>query len=88
MQNESQKDFNKTLDEYGVSLDQFKSDDWKLAVVNHAQGKKNFVYLALFHHVTNNLNNSTHWNENLPCFIIHSEHTKYCFLLVKINWGV
>lgn len=88
MQNESQKDFNETLDEYGVSFDQFKSDDWKLAVVNHAQGKKNFVYLALFHHVTNNLNNTTHWNENLPCFIIHSEHTKYCFLLVKINWGV
>lgn len=69
MQNESLKDFNEALDEYGVSLDQFKSDDWKLAVVSHAQGNKN---LALFHSVTHNLNNTRHWNENLPCFITHS----------------
>lgn len=72
MQNESLKDFNEALDEYGVSLDQFKSHDWKLAVVSHAQGNKNFVYLALFHSVTHNLNNTRHWNENLPCFITHS----------------
>jgi hypothetical protein len=72
MQNESLKDFNEALDEYGVSLDQFKSDDWKLAVVSHAQGNKNFVYLALFHSVTHNLNNTRHWNENLPCFITNS----------------
>lgn len=72
MQNESLKDFNEALDEYGVSLDQFKADDWKLAVVSHAQGNKNIVYLALLHSATHNLNNTKHWNENLPCFITHS----------------
>ena len=38
MQNESLKEFNEALDEYGVSLDQFKSDEWKLAVISHGQG--------------------------------------------------
>lgn len=72
MQNESLKDFNEALDGYGVSLDQFKSDDWKLAVVSHAQGNKNFVYLALLPSVTHNWNNTRHWNENLPRFITRS----------------
>lgn len=42
MQNESLKEFNEAFDEHGVSLDQFKSDEWKLAVVRHAQGNKTF----------------------------------------------
>lgn len=66
MQNESLNEFNEALDEYGVSLNQFKSDEQKLAVVTHAQGNKNIVYLALFHSVTHSLNNTKHGKKIYP----------------------
>ena len=66
MQNESLKEFNEALDEYGVSLDQFKSDEWKLAVITHAQGSKNIVYLAVFHLVTHSLKNTKHGKKIYP----------------------
>ena len=38
MKAEPLKDFDEVLDRNNVSLDDFKSDDWKSIVVNHAHG--------------------------------------------------
>lgn len=57
---------NEALDEYGVSLDQFKSDELKLIVVTRAQGNKNIVYLAVFHSVTHSLNSTKHGKKIYP----------------------
>lgn len=38
MKAESLKDFDDALHKNNISLDDFKSDDWKSTVVNHAHG--------------------------------------------------
>lgn len=39
MKAESLREFDNVLNTYNVSLDDFKSDDWKNTVLNHAHGK-------------------------------------------------
>ena len=38
MENASQKDFKDALETYNVSLHQFKPEEWKKVVIDHAQG--------------------------------------------------
>ena len=47
MKAESLKDFDDVLDRNNVSLDDFKSDDWKSIVVNHAHGNLPWNHLEL-----------------------------------------
>lgn len=39
MKAESLREFDDVLNTHSVSLDDFKSDDWKNTVLNHAHGK-------------------------------------------------
>lgn len=49
MKAESFKDFNDALDTYSVSLDDFKSDEWKDIVVNHAHGTRLDIFQLKSH---------------------------------------